>query len=194
MGTQTDGLADCGDSDHEPSIRALIAGMTKDRSSPAFLIHLSGTGIVSDWSEPEWQGKLQPKIWNDVDDIEAITSREDFQLHRNVDKIILAAAAEHGDRLKTAIMCPPDIYGPGSGPGKTQSIYFPLYFAQAKKLGHAFFAGEGMNTRSWVHIDDLMTVYQRLVEAAVAGGEGADWGADVSGMKTSHSRCILTCP
>lgn len=169
---------DCGDSDHEPSIKALMAGLLA-HPAPAFLIHLSGTGIVSDWSEATWQGKLQPKIWDDIDDIEAITAREDFHLHRNVDKIVQAAAAAHGERLKTAIVCPPDIYGPGRGPGRRQSVYFPVYFGLVKKLGYGFYVGEGKNTRSWVHLEDLMTVYLRLVEAAVAGGEGADWGREV---------------
>lgn len=159
-------------------MKALIAGLL-EHAAPAFLIHLSGTGIVSDWSEPEWRGKLNPKIWDDIADIEAITSREDFQLHRNVDKIIQAAAAEHSDHLKTAIVCPPDIYGPGRGPGRTQSVYFPMYFQQVKKLGHAFYADQGTSTRSWVHLEDLMTVYLKLVEAAVAGGQGADWGKEV---------------
>ena len=169
---------DCGDSDHERSIKAIIAGLLKS-SAPAFLIHLSGTGLLSDWAEPALHGKLNPKVWSDIDDIDEITSRPDKSLHRNVDKIVQAAAAEYGDHLKTAIVCPPDIYGSGLGPGRTQSAYLPIYFAQAKKMGRTFYAGEGNNTRSWVHIDDLMSLYLKLVEAAVDGGEQADWGKQV---------------
>lgn len=32
-----------------------------------------------------------------------------------------------------------------------------------------FYYGEGTNTRSWVHIDDLMRVYLKVVEAAASG-------------------------
>jgi len=149
------------------------------RSDPSFLIHLGGTGVVADWQDPTYLGKLNPKIWSDIDDIDAITSLPDRALHRNVDKIIQEAAAANGEKLKTAIVCPPDIYGPGRGPGRTQSIYIPAYLHEAKRVGAALYAGEGKNTRSWVHIEDLMTVYLKLVEAAVAGGGGADWGREV---------------
>lgn len=169
---------DNGDSDHEPSINALIAGLLK-RNEPSFLIHLSGTGIVADWHDPTYRGKLNPKIWSDIENLDEITSRPDDELHRNVDKIIQKAAAEHGEKLKTAIMCPPDIYGPGRGPGRTQSAYIPLFWNEIRSVGMPFYAGDGTNTRSWVHIEDLMTVYLKLVEAAAAGGKGADWGREV---------------
>lgn len=164
-----------GNSDHEGSIKALIAGLLR-RSSPSFLIHLGGTGIIADWRDPTYIGKLNPKVWSDVSDIEAINSLPDNALHRNVDKIIQAAAAAHGDRLKLAIVCPPDIYGSGGGLGRTQSVYMPEFLNEIKKVGAPFYVGEGTNTRSWVHIEDLMTVYLKLVEAAVSGGGSADWG------------------
>jgi nucleoside-diphosphate-sugar epimerase len=149
------------------------------RSGPSFLIHLSGTGIVADWQDQTYLGKLNPKVWSDIDDIDNITSLPDQALHRNVDKIIQEAATANGEKLKTAIVCPPDIYGPGKGPGKTQSVYVPVFLNEIKQVGAAFYAGEGTNTKSWVHIEDLMTVYLKLVEAAVAGGGGGDWGREV---------------
>jgi nucleoside-diphosphate-sugar epimerase len=100
-------------------------------------------------------------------------------------------AAKHPDKLKTAIMCPPDIYGPGRGPGKTQSVYFPVLWTEIQKIGAPFYADEGTNTRSWVHIEDLMTMYLKLVEAAVAGGQGADWGKEVF---TSYSFSSIQSP
>ena len=149
------------------------------RSEPSFLIHLGGTGIVSDWRTPDYLGKLNPKIWSDVDNLDEITTLPDGELHRNVDKIIQQAGAEHGEKLKTAIMCPPDIYGPGRGPGRQQSVYVATFWQNIKTVGAPFYAGDGTNTRSWVHIEDLMTVYLKLVEAAVAGGEGAEWNDKV---------------
>ncbi|CAK4032182.1 Hypothetical predicted protein [Lecanosticta acicola] len=166
-----------GNSDHEPSIKALIDGLLKSSKS-GFLIHLSGTGILADWRSPEYLGKKNPKVWSDIDDIEEITSRPDAELHRNVDKIIQEAARKHGERLKTAIVCPPDIYGKGRGPGRTTSVYFPVFLDEIKTIGAPFFGGEGANTRSWVHIDDLMQIYLKLVEAAAGGGGSADWGVE----------------
>ena len=166
-----------GNSDHEASINALIAGLLK-RDSPSFLLHLGGTGIVADWRSDDHRGELNPKVWSDIDDIDAIWSLPDNAMHRNVDKIIQAAAEQHGNNLKTAIICPPDIYGPGKGLARSQSVYFPTFYAESVKLGQTFYANSGKNSRSWVHIDDLMTVYRRLVESAANGGDGKDWGKD----------------
>ncbi|KAF1984189.1 NAD(P)-binding protein [Aulographum hederae CBS 113979] len=167
----------CGNSDHEPSIKAIIAGLAQ-RKEKSFLIHLSGTGIVSDFRDPKYLGELNPKVWSDVDDLEAITSLPDDAPHRITDKIVLAAAAEHGDKIKTAIMCPPDIYGAGRGPGKKQSVYLPVYLMEIKQTRAPFFTGSGGNTRSWVHISDLMNLYMKVVEAAAEGGGKAHWGKE----------------
>jgi nucleoside-diphosphate-sugar epimerase len=175
---ETDCCADNGNSDHSASLEAIVSGLLS-RSGPSFLIHLSGTGIIADWRDPTYLGKLNPKVWSDVDDIDSITSRPDGELHRHTDKFIQESADKHGDKLKTAIMCPPDIYGPGRGPGRTQSVYFPLFWKEIQKNESPFYAGKGTNSRSWVHIEDLMTVYMHVIEAAVAGGEGADWGREV---------------
>lgn len=164
-----------GNSDHEASINAIIAGLLK-RDSPTFLLHLGGTGIIADWRSDDYRGELNPKVWSDIDDIDAIWNLPDNALHRNVDKIIHNAAEQHSEKLHTAIICPPDIYGPGTGLGRTQSVYFPTLYAESAKLGQTFYAASGANTRSFVHINDLMAVYLRLVESAVQGGKGTDWG------------------
>lgn len=160
-----------GNSDHEGSIKALIASLLR-RSSPSFLVHLGGTKIIADWRDPTCIGKLNPKVWSDVSDIEAINSLPDNALHRNVDKIIQAAAAAHGDRLNPAIVCPPDIYGSGWGLGRTQSIYMPEFLNEIK-VGAPFYVVEGTNTRSWVHTEDLMTVYPKLLYLGVGVQIGA---------------------
>lgn len=160
----------CGDSDHEPSLNAIIAGMKKKRV-PGHLIHLSGTGIVSDWADETYLGQLNPKIWSDTDAacLNEIRSLPATALHRNTEKILHSAVQSHSAELNIAIMCPPDIYGRGHGLVKTQSALIPLLVRESKKLGAVFFFGEGENTRSWVHIDDLMRVYLRVVDAAAAG-------------------------
>ena len=48
------------------------------------------------------------------------------------------------------------------------------------ELGHAFYAQSGANRGSWVHVDDLMKGYLKLVETAVAGGGDAVWVKEVS--------------
>jgi nucleoside-diphosphate-sugar epimerase len=79
---------------------------------------------------------------------------------------------DHADKIRIAVMCPPDIYGCGKGPGKKTSAYVPFFLDEISKLGgKVFYYGEGTNTRSWVHIDDVMRVFLKVVEAAAAGND-----------------------
>ncbi|KAF2008089.1 NAD(P)-binding protein [Amniculicola lignicola CBS 123094] len=170
-----------GDSDHEPSINALIAGLLR-RPTPGFLLHLSGTGICSDYHDESQLGRLNPKVWSDISSLPEIRALPNNALHRNTEKIPHATAAEHGDKIKIAIMCPPDIYGQGRGTGKTRSVYIPAFIAESKTLGggeikdaRVFYVNEGTNTKSWVHIDDLAAIFLKVIEAAANGGGGAEW-------------------
>jgi nucleoside-diphosphate-sugar epimerase len=48
-----------------------------------------------------------------------------------------------------------------------------MYIREIQKLGgRVFYYGEGGNVRSWVHLDDLMALYLKVVEAAAAGKAG----------------------
>lgn len=168
-----------GDSDHEASLNAILSGLLK-RSTPGFLLHLSGTGIVSDWTDETHLGRLSPKIWSDIHSLEEIRNLPDVALHRNTEKILHSTIAAHSGRVNIAIMCPPDIYGTGTGLGKTSTIFTPVYINEIQKLdGKVFYYGEGSNTRSWVHIQDLMRVYLKVVEAAASGdGGGFGWNQE----------------
>ncbi|KAF2631304.1 NAD(P)-binding protein [Macroventuria anomochaeta] len=159
----------CGDSDHEASLQAIIAGLLR-RTTPGHLIHLSGTGIVSDWASPSHLGTLNPKVWSDLDpkDLEEVRSLPDNALHRNTEKILHDAVRRYSDKLHIAIICPPDIYGRGKGLVKMQSALIPLFVKESRALGKVFYYNDGANARSWVHIDDLMRFYLHVVEAAAA--------------------------
>lgn len=159
-----------GNSDHETSLNAIISGLLK-RATPGYLLHLSGTGIVSDWTENDYIGKLNPKVWSDISSLAEI--REDLPaqaLHRNTEVILHNTVRDHSEKINIAIMCPPDIYGKGRGLVKTHSALIPTFVQQIRKLdGKVFYHGEGTNTRSWVHVDDLMQLYLSVVEAAASG-------------------------
>ena len=169
---------DGGKSKHIPSLKAHIAGLLK-RAGPSFLIRLAGTGIIADWKDGPY-GELNPKVWSDIEDIDTITTLPDDYLHRPIDKIIQAAAADHGEKLKCAIICPPGIYGPGKGLVRTQSLFMPEFCENIIEQGAPFYTQSGSNQRSWVHIDDLMKIYLALVEAAIKGGGTAVWGKEVT--------------
>ena len=158
-----------GDSDHEKSLNAIISGLLS-RSTPGYLLHLSGTGIVSDWAEEEYLGKLNPKVWSDISSLAEIQDLPYNALHRNTELILHETVRLYDDKINIAIMCPPDIYGKGKGLAKTHSALIPMYVREIQRLGgQVFYYGQGTNTRSWVHVDDLMRVYLKVVEAAASG-------------------------
>lgn len=158
-----------GNSDHEKSLNAIISGLLS-RSTPGYLLHLSGTGIVSDWANEEYLGRRNPKIWSDISSLAEIQDLPYTALHRNTELILHETVRLYDDKINIAIMCPPDVYGKGKGLAKTHSAFVPMYVKEIKRLGgEVFYYGEGTNTRSWVHIDDLMRVYLKVVEAAASG-------------------------
>lgn len=158
-----------GDSDHEKSLNAIIAGLIS-RSTPGYLLHLSGTGIVSDWADEKYLGRLNPKVWSDISSLDEIQELPYTALHRNTELILHETVRLYDDRINIAIMCPPDIYGKGKGLARTHSALIPMYVKEIHHLGgQVFYYGEGSNTRSWVHVDDLMRWYVKVIEAAASG-------------------------
>ncbi|KAF2735825.1 NAD(P)-binding protein [Polyplosphaeria fusca] len=160
---------------HDASLNALITGLLR-RSEQSFLIRLSGSVMASDFMEEARLGSLNQKTWSDLYDVDTIASERPNALVDSGGVIVRTAAAEHGKKLKVAIIVPPATYGPGRGLGRTQSIPLPRYVIEAKKLGAAFYYGDGTNSQGWVHIEDLAKLYMKLVEAAAAGGGSATWG------------------
>tara|TARA_R110002003_G_scaffold117_1_gene10363 strand:- start:23381 stop:24463 length:1083 start_codon:yes stop_codon:yes gene_type:complete len=158
-----------GDSDHEASLNALLSGLLT-KPKPGYLLHLSGTGIVSDWRQTDQLGTKSDVIWSDVDStsLAKIRTLPAGELHRNTETILHDIAHTHPDKINIAIMCPPDIYGRGLGLGKTHSALIPLFVHEIKALGAPFYYAAGTNTRSWVHISDLTRLYLHVVESAVS--------------------------
>ncbi|KAI1176707.1 NAD(P)-binding protein [Nemania sp. FL0916] len=167
-----------GDGDHENALNSIITGLLR-RAKKSYLIKLSGTGTLYEYPATKaYLGRFNPKIYSDIEDIQDLVSRPDTALHRPTDAIVLKAASEHGHVLKTAIVCPPDICGRGRGPGRRASYYIPWFVQAIQKLGKPFYLGSGENMRGWVHIDDFVQIYVKLVEAAVAGGGNVSWGQE----------------
>ncbi|KAK4982202.1 hypothetical protein LTR50_007807 [Elasticomyces elasticus] len=166
--------------DHEGAAIALIKGLVSHPSSgPVYYIHTSGTGILT-FGDVERQtfGEASEKIYNDYENVSEVTSLPDAASHRNVDKIVLKAAAEHGEEVKIAIVCPPTIYGQGRGPGNKRSLQVPELCRATIEKGHGIQVGAGKAYWTEVHIHDLSDLYLKLVEAAVAGGGPATWGVE----------------
>lgn len=56
-------------------------------------------------------GEFSTKEYNDWDGVTELTSLPDTAFHRNVDKVVLEIGSVYSDIVKTAIVCPPTIYG-----------------------------------------------------------------------------------
>ncbi|KAJ6110022.1 hypothetical protein N7486_002257 [Penicillium sp. IBT 16267x] len=167
-------FADC---DHVAAAEAIAKGAkhhTPER--PLWLIHTSGTGILT--VEDQRAGTIgieRPKEYNDWEGVSELINLPDDAFHRNVDKIIINAGKENPTSVRTAIVCPPAIYGPGRGPVNTKSIQAYLLSAAVIKRGKGFLVGKGENVWHQVHVQDLSNVYLALGDAASEGGGKATW-------------------
>jgi hypothetical protein len=56
-------------------------------------------------------GESSEKQYNDWEGVEELTSLPDRAFHRNVDKLVLDAGTQYPDVIKTALVCPPTVYG-----------------------------------------------------------------------------------
>ena len=160
--------------------QGIAAGHTDKK--PGFYIHTSGTGILT-WkdSKTKTYGEAPSQIpYDDLERVEDLTGLPDTAFHRDVDKIVLAAASE---TTKTAIVCPPSIYGLGRGPGNTRSLQVYNLAEITLKNGQAPMLGKGLTEWDNVQVHDLSDLFVLLVEAAVDYKDKADIDAEIWGPK-----------
>lgn len=101
-------------SDHVVAAQAIAAGLAEGHSAskPGYWLHTGGTGILTFRdSDRKVFGEYDDKIYDDWDGVDELTHLPDHAFHRNVDQIVLEAGTKNGDRVKTALLCPPTIYG-----------------------------------------------------------------------------------
>ncbi|KEY71964.1 hypothetical protein S7711_07110 [Stachybotrys chartarum IBT 7711] len=171
-------------SDNEGAAKAiaqgLIEGHTKER--PGYWLHTGGTGILTYFDSEVKQsfGNHDDKVFNDYEGVEELTSLPAAAFHRNIDEIVLKTGLEHADAVKTAIVCPPTIYGEGRGPlsGRGRQVYELTSFILKERYSPRI--GKGLSRWNNVHIRDLSRVFELLVRAASDPSRKNDkkiWGA-----------------
>lgn len=165
------------DADHVSATLAIVAGL-KHRAAngqKSYFIHNSGTGILMFKDvETNTYGQSSDKIFDDWDNVHEVISLPDTAFHRDVDKIVLASGEE--DLIKTAIVCPPTIYGIGRGTGNQRSAQIPMLAEAMLKRGKAFQVGAGKAFWTNVHVSDLSNLFASLVGEALKEGGNATWG------------------
>jgi len=133
------------------------------------------------WKDTETDTHGEPPSqtpYDDLENVSALTSLPDKAFHRDVDKMVLGSSS---DAIKTVIVCPPTIYGPGRGPGNQQSRQVYSLARITLKLGQAPQVGRGLTEWDNVHVHDLSDLFVLLVEAAVANKPDMDaklWGKE----------------
>jgi nucleoside-diphosphate-sugar epimerase len=80
--------------------------------------------------------------------------------------------------IKTAIVCPPCIYGIGRGPDNQRSIQVYEAAKAILRREQAFLPLKGENVWHGINVQDLSDLYVLLAEAAAAGGGKATWNED----------------
>ncbi|KAK2783720.1 hypothetical protein FQN53_008986 [Emmonsiellopsis sp. PD_33] len=163
-----------GDIDHPGCAASILTGLSK-KTTPSYLIHLTGTGCVSDRLTNAWDGKSNPKIWSDITDIDTIYSLPDTALHHAIDRSIMDAS---NDLLKTVCICPPDIYGQARGVGGRESFMVPQFVDVVMKTKEPFYVGEGANWRAVTHLDDVVSLFMLILERMLKGGGGLSFGKE----------------
>jgi nucleoside-diphosphate-sugar epimerase len=169
-------------SDHAGAAKAIAEGILSGHSpdKPGYWLHTSGTGILTFAdSKAGRYGEYSDKVYDDLDAVSELTSLPDDAFHRDVDKIVLEAGIEHSDIVKTAVICPPTIYGKGRGPVGTRSRQLPALTKKTLQMKKAPIIGQGKSVWNHVHVHDLSNLYVLLAEAAVAGkNDRGLWGAE----------------
>lgn len=158
-------------------------------SSPALSLLTSKPSSSSSQRDKLEKRVGQPPLpddkYDDITDLAKITSLPDEAIHRPVDKIVLAAAAatspstptSSSSSVRTAIIGPPCIFGPGRGPANTRSMQVYDMVRFALRDGFAPVVGTGLAEWDHVHVHDLSDLVVRLV-AVVARQDEAGLAAD----------------
>ncbi|KAH6648878.1 putative nucleoside-diphosphate-sugar epimerase [Truncatella angustata] len=189
--TKADVVLNFADCDHKPAAEAIIRGLAQ-RENIGTVIHTSGAKIIA-WeteSQPSMWGKDIPRRYNDWAGVEKLTTispvespkhsgSEDvlpsWAAHRDVDEVILQGFRNHPRNVRTAIVCPPTVYGPSRFPGFTRSIQLPRLLNVVLRRRRAFTINGNENRWNMVHTQDISQLYLLLTEAAVDRRLGDLW-------------------
>ncbi|KAJ5555759.1 hypothetical protein N7535_008192 [Penicillium sp. DV-2018c] len=180
-------------SDHAGAAKAIIAGLVAGhtKENPGYLLHTGGTGILT-WEDTDKNeyGNKSEHVYNDWDGVDELLNLPDHAFHRNVDKLVLEAAAKHGDVLKTALVCPPTIYGKGRGPVSQRSRQVYEMAKLTIRLQKGPIIGAGQSRHNHVHVHDLSDLYALLVDAAIAGRtDDGLWGPRAYYLTDAGEHC-----
>jgi nucleoside-diphosphate-sugar epimerase len=151
-----DAVINTANADHLGSVQALLQGL-KGSGKP--LLHTSGSSVVGDDARG---GYCSPHVF---DEQTPFVINPFKQARRDIDLLVLAGV---NDGVKTAVICPSLIYGVGTGLNP-HSVQIPFLASNARVKGVVEIVGKGLNVWSNVHIEDVSSLYQRVLEKGPGG-------------------------
>ncbi|CAL1703431.1 unnamed protein product [Somion occarium] len=160
--------------DHGLCAKAVLAGLDKrsvnNPEDPPLLLHVSGTGILSDNARGEVIDNVT--IYSDLDlDLKSLPADN---AHLEIDLSIVEAGTRKENPIRTAIIYPVMIYGVGEGVQKT-TAWLRAFLEFAKLNKHAGTWGRGLNSINNVHVKDVASAIFTVLTAALE--HRADEGA-----------------
>jgi nucleoside-diphosphate-sugar epimerase len=168
-------------SDHEGAARSITEGLASGHSAsrPGYLLHTGGTGILTYFdSSANKLGEDSDKVFDDLDGIDELINLPNEAFHKTVDAIVINAGTNASGAVKTAIICPPTIYGKGRGPSLTRGRQVYELAKTVLEMQAAPVIGKGQARWNNIHVHDLARAFVLLVEQAAKGNNDAKlWGA-----------------
>lgn len=156
LARSSDAVINTANADHLGSVQALLEGL-KGSGKP--LLHTSGSSVVGDDARGEY---CSPHVF---DEQTPWVINPFKQARRDIDLRVLAGAK---DGIKTAVICPSLIYGVGTGLNP-HSVQIPFLASNARENGAVEIVGKGLNVWANVHIEDVASLYQLVLEKGPGG-------------------------
>ncbi|KAI4758999.1 NAD(P)-binding protein [Aureobasidium sp. EXF-3400] len=156
-------------SDHEGAAKAIAEGLASghNASKPGYWLHTGGTGILTYFdSSADKFGEHTDKVFDDLDGVAELINLPQEAFHKNVDQIVINAGTNASGAVKTAIVCPPTIYGDGRGPSLTRGRQVYELAKSVLEIQAAPIIGGGKAMWNNVHVHDLARAFVLLVEEA----------------------------
>jgi len=153
---RSDAVINTANADHFAAVKALASGLFGSNKK---FIHTSGSSIIGD----DARGNLLNLAIFSEDTPLLVDPRK--QARRDIDLFVMSLAQQG---VQSSVVIPSLIYGYGHGIQKN-SIQIPFLVRNAIENKSIQIVGQGVNTWSNIHIDDLIDLYIRALGGAPAG-------------------------
>lgn len=123
---------------------------------------------------------MNEKVWDDIKDLEELSSFPDTALHRPIEKVVLhslKAALATPPSVRTAIISPGQIGGRGTSPDRIFTSLLINNIIISTSVG--VIIGIGVSTMTTAHVQDLPRLYVMVLgEALKPNGGATQWDAE----------------